>query len=50
VSKIEESSMLSIIIFFILGVALGAIGLGLLAYWEPTHLDKPRLGHSHRRH
>jgi hypothetical protein len=42
--------MLSIMIFFILGMALGAIGLRLLAHWEDAHLDKPRFGHSHRRH
>jgi hypothetical protein len=42
--------MLMIIIFFILGVALGTIGLRLLAHWEHTHLSKPRFGHSHHRH
>ena len=42
--------MLSILIFFILGVALGAVGLRLLAHWEHTHLDKRQFGHSHRRH
>jgi hypothetical protein len=42
--------MLSILIFFFLGVALGAIGLRLLAHWEHTQLDKRRFGPSHRRH
>jgi hypothetical protein len=42
--------MLSLIIFFMLGVALGAIGLRLLAHWEQAHPDKPHLGHSYRRH
>ena len=42
--------MLPLIIFFVLGVALGTIGLRLLAHWEHTRLDKPHLGDSHRRH
>ena len=42
--------MLSLIIFFVLGVALGAIGLRLLAHWEHAHRDKPHFGHSHWRH
>jgi hypothetical protein len=41
--------MLSILIFFILGIALGACGLRLLAHWEHTRLDKQQFGHSHRR-
>ena len=42
--------MLPILIFFILGIAIGAVGLWLLAHWEHTQLDKQQLGHSHRRH
>lgn len=41
--------MLLIIIFFILGVALGAIGLRLLAHWSEAQQGKPNLGHWHRR-
>ena len=42
--------MLSLIIFFIVGLALGMIGLRLLAHWEHVRLDKPHFGDSHRRH
>jgi hypothetical protein len=42
--------MLSILIFFILGMALGALGLRLLAHWNQGHVHTPGLGHSHRRH
>ena len=42
--------MLSLIIFFILGIALGAVGLRLLAHWEHSHPDRPHFDHSYRRH
>jgi hypothetical protein len=42
--------MLPLIIFFIVGLALGMIGLRLLAYWERARLDKPHFGDSSRRH
>jgi hypothetical protein len=42
--------MLPLILFFFLGLALGMIGLRLLAHWEHTQLDKPHFGNSHRRH
>jgi hypothetical protein len=48
--RCRGDAMLPLIIFFILGVALGTIGLRLLAHWEHTRLDKPHLGDSHRRH
>jgi hypothetical protein len=42
--------MLSILIFFVLGAALGAIGLLLLAYWEQPRPNKSHFVHWHRRH
>jgi hypothetical protein len=42
--------MLPLIIFFVLGLALGAVGLRLLTHWEHIQLDKPHFGNSHRRH
>jgi hypothetical protein len=42
--------MLTTIIFFALGVALGVIGLRLLALWEGHSSDKPHVHPLHRRH
>ena len=42
--------MLALIIFFILGLALGTIGLRLLAHWDHSHPNKTHFGNSHRHH
>jgi hypothetical protein len=42
--------MITIIVFFILGAALGLVGLRLLAHWEHRPLVKPHVGWLHRRH
>jgi hypothetical protein len=42
--------MLALLIFFVLGLVLGAIGLRLLAMWEGHSLHKPRFDWLHRHH
>jgi hypothetical protein len=40
--------MLALLIFFVLGLTLGLIGLRLLAMWEGQSLHKPHFGWLHR--
>jgi len=40
--------MLALLIFFAIGIALGMVGLRLLALWDGHSLHKPHSGWLHR--
>ena len=40
--------MLQLVIFFLLGVGLGMVGLRLIAHWENAAPGKSRFGHWRR--
>jgi hypothetical protein len=44
----KEPVMLALLIFFVLGIALGAIGLRLLAMWESHSRNNPHTDWLHR--